>query len=113
MTESTLSNSSTSTKVLAYALAGVVVVPAALLIWLVCAVAGGFVLQLMWGWFVPPTFGLAALSLPQAIGLDLLITWVVMSDTTQVKREWYETIGMSLYRTATFLTVGFVVSRFL
>jgi len=37
-------------------------------------VASGFVISILWGWFVVPLFGLPALSIPHAIGITLIIS---------------------------------------
>lgn len=36
----------------------------------------GFVYATLWGWFVAPTFDLPNLSIPTAIGIDLLLSLV-------------------------------------
>jgi hypothetical protein len=38
----------------------------------------GYVLSIIWGWFIAPTFGIAYLSVPLAIGISSavrLVTW--------------------------------------
>ena len=37
---------------------------------------GGFTLQCLWSWFVVTQFGLAPLSIPVAIGLKMLVSYV-------------------------------------
>lgn len=34
----------------------------------------GFVISALWGWFVSPTFGLPALSIPLALGISLVLS---------------------------------------
>ena len=41
----------------------------------------GFTVMCLWGWFVAPTFGLTPLSLLQAIGLDLSVTFLTTNST--------------------------------
>lgn len=41
----------------------------------VAAILQGLVLSALWGWFVVPTFGLAPLSIPAAIGLGLILAF--------------------------------------
>ena len=37
------------------------------------SVANGFVLGILWKWFVVPVFGLSALTLPQSMGIALIV----------------------------------------
>ena len=41
----------------------------------------GYVLSIVWGWFVSPTFGIARLSVPVAIGFSSVIRLVTWQDT--------------------------------
>lgn len=40
----------------------------------------GYVLCVLWGWFIVDTFGLPALTIPQAIGLVLIIIFLTHHD---------------------------------
>jgi len=40
------------------------------------AVWGGIVLRMLWAWFIVPTFGLPSLSIPVAIGIGLMMTFL-------------------------------------
>lgn len=41
----------------------------------------GYVLSITWGWFVAPTFGVARLSVPAAIGISAIVGFMAKSDT--------------------------------
>lgn len=47
-----------------------------LLLWPLAAVVRGFVLQVLWGWFMVTTFALAALTIPQALGLSMTVSFL-------------------------------------
>lgn len=60
---------------------------------LLCAaistISGGFVLSKLWLWFVVP-LGALSISVPQAIGIDLMVTYMVVrpsNDTKTTKGE--------------------------
>ena len=44
-----------------------------LLLIIPAAIWGGYVLSILWGWFFVPVFGLPTLSVPQAIGISLIV----------------------------------------
>lgn len=39
------------------------------------AIVNGYVFSQLWAWFVVATFGLTAITIPQAIGLAMVIGW--------------------------------------
>lgn len=39
-------------------------------------VLNGYVLSVLWGWFIVPVFGLPALTIPVAIGIALVISFL-------------------------------------
>lgn len=77
----------------------------------------GWVFTILWGWFVVKTFSLPSLSIPEAIGLALVIFMLVGNKKGFKEKpesfEWvpalYEYFGYSLVT----LLVGYVVSLFL
>ena len=40
----------------------------------ISAILNGWVLSILWGWFIVPHFGLPALSIPVAIGIALVVS---------------------------------------
>ena len=84
------------------------------------AICEGFALSVLWRWFVASTFGLPVLSMPQAIGLMLVISVATSryidndqanrKDATDVLVEGlFYPIGLS----AITLCIGVVVKAFL
>lgn len=49
-------------------------------IYLLCLIPGsiwsGYVLSVLWAWFIVPTFELQAISIPAAIGVSLLVNYL-------------------------------------
>ena len=91
------------------------------LIALVSAITGtvwsGYVITLLWKWFVVPTFGLPLLSIPLAIGLALLLTMFRTTPDSKPKQEATEVlgrvIGESWLKPAMLLAFGAIVKHFL
>lgn len=79
--------------------------------------AGAFVGSHLWLWFVVPTFGLAPLTMPQAFGISLLISfWTYHfkaghKDEREFKEKAAEIIGICLMPWITLL-IGFICYHF-
>lgn len=41
-----------------------------------CTILSGYVLSVLWGWFIVPTFGLPLLTIPVAIGVMLVVAYL-------------------------------------
>lgn len=52
---------------------GIIAIP---LIVAVGSILNGYVLSVLWTWFVVPTFGLPKLSIPVAIGISLVVSYL-------------------------------------
>ncbi len=84
---------------------------AAVMVW------SGYVLSLLWGWFLVPTFGFPVLSIPAAIGLALIVRYLtahktdVTKDKTKDERiaEW----GVAFLWPALALLVGWIVKHWM
>ncbi len=73
-------------------------------------IMNGWVLSVLWGWFVVPLFHLPELTIPYAIGISTVIGLFKKSTTDQNdKREFYEKLIEALIITfiAPLLTLGF------
>lgn len=84
----------------------VILIPAAIL-W------AGYALQVLWGWFIVPAFGLAALTLPQAIGIDVIVTML----TSHARRsdespQFAAAVGRAAVMPAMYLLIGWVARQF-
>lgn len=75
----------------------------------------GFVVSILWGWFITP-FGLPAISLPLAIGLSLTIGYIT-SKTADNHKDDRETdwtkFTANLIGPLVVLTLGYVVHLYL
>ena len=80
----------------------------------------GFVLTKVWGWFVVPSFGLAALSIPVAIGLVCtmrLLTGLynqatVFDKTDSTEESFGKAIGVMFIAPLILLAIAWVATWF-
>jgi len=78
----------------------------------------GYVLTVLWGWFVVPTFGLPALALAPAIGLAMVVSFLTYQHTASqepdpdVSTRMAKAIAHTLVMPALVLGIGWVVARF-
>lgn len=81
------------------------------------ALLKGFVITKLWGWFVVPAFGVAAISLPVAIGLGVLLSFMTctyMSGMIVRKEDWLKNTLMLMYtHPIIVLFTGWIVQMFL
>lgn len=61
-------------------LAGLVAISLVVGIAAVLAICSGFTLSILWGWFMVPVFHLPELSIPQAIGISVVIHFLTNKD---------------------------------
>jgi hypothetical protein len=77
----------------------------------------GYVLSVLWRWFVVPWFGLAPLSVVQAIGLALVIGFLthqhIKNDYEDSTTELIYQIAMAIFRPAFALFFGWIVKSFI
>ena len=73
----------------------------------VAIIVRGFVLTKLWGWFVVPVFGLPALHIAAAVGLSLLLGYLL--STTKEKTSL---VGIFANAGAAYL-VGWVIHLFM
>jgi hypothetical protein len=92
------------------------------LVFVLCALGviwNGYVLSVLWGWFVVPTFGMQPLALAPAIGLALVassLTHQYKKDAKSEKSEIGETIyafSLMMVQPAMLLLVGWIVKHWL
>jgi hypothetical protein len=81
------------------------------------AIWNGYVLTILWGWFIAPTFGLPALSLATAIGLALVVSYLTHQYLPKCAEEGdtWDKLGRAfwhmLMRPAFSLLIGWVVKQ--
>lgn len=81
----------------------------------------GCVLQIMWGWFMTPTFHVPQLSIPQAIGLGLVVTFMTKNVTGEKKksgtapktRDVVLALSETVLSRVVILSMGWVVQKFM
>jgi len=87
----------------------------------ISVVASGYALTVLWGWFVIPTFGAPALSLPAAYGLSMIVSFMTYQETKSVATSDDSSIWMTLlkgffmaiFRPAFALLFGWLVHLFM
>ena len=83
------------------------------------AIYSGYVLSVMWDWFIVSHFGLKAIPIPIAIGLGLIISFMTKQDTDKESNDKSLTdvlikgFVMALFKPTIFLFLGWVVTFFI
>lgn len=83
----------------------------------VASIFGGWVLTVLWRWFIIPTFGLPALSIPLAIGINLVVGHLVLlsQPNTDKGKSIFDNLAESLVFAMTtrtlFLISGFILHQ--
>lgn len=81
-----------------------------------CNIFSGFVLSILWGWFAVPAFGLPALTIPLAMGIMLVVSYMTkQADFNNQDREDYQKRMnvVSIVKPLGALAVGWVVKFFM
>ena len=78
-------------------------------------VIDGYVLSLLWAWLVVPTFRIPALSIAQAIGIMLVVGFIVEEHAVAGDGEnpLERIIGRTIVRPAIVLAVGWIVTQWI
>lgn len=89
------------------------------LLFTVSPLVSGFVTSQLWAWFIVPTFNAPTLNIPQAIGLTLIINWLVRDVSKDSDGDKTVLYLFTLWLVKTFgiaamaLLMGMVVKGFL
>lgn len=89
-----------------------------LVILIASVILSGFVLQLLWSWFVVPTFDAPSLTIPAAIGLSCVVTYLTNEGNTanQQKENMDEAVirllTFAIGRPVMYLGIGWVIHLF-
>lgn len=109
-----MASDDSTTKVLAGLIAGIGLIAGMVVLIAAAALWEAFVLLRLWQWFVVPTFSLAPLTYPAAIGLGLIVEMLTAS-TTLYKEHTTDPVP-TLVRTfavqAGALLTGWIVTLF-
>lgn len=82
------------------------------LVMLLAALWGGFVVKILWSWFVVPTFGLPALRLIEAIGLSVVVSSIAPRNP-QEKPDLGRAINHAFMSPAAGLFIGWIAHFFM
>lgn len=81
----------------------------------ISSILRGYVLSVLWGWFVVPTFGLPALSIPIAIGISMILAFT--THQISVKKEEDKSVGTQfsniILHPLLVLGIGWIVTLFI
>jgi len=83
------------------------------LLGILTTVLNGFVLTVLWRWFVVETFGLKSLTIPQALGIALVIGFLTSHYSGEDKRSILEKAIYVVLAPLFFLAIGFVYHLFM
>lgn len=72
----------------------------------------GFVLKLLWGWFVSPIFGLPKLAFMSAAGLLLLTSFLTAHHIPRTNEQTIEALNSHFSMPALVLCVGWIFHFF-
>lgn len=78
----------------------------------VLTIIGGWVLSVMWNWFIPVIFhGAPYLTVSQAIGVSLVVSAFMRPEKPR-KEEWWIPVAEALLRLALLLLFGFIAHQY-
>lgn len=82
------------------------------------ALLAGYVFSILWGWFIVPTFGIAALSIAQALGVSLTFSYISSAkpddDSTKSSEDrLISAISWTITKAAMAISIGWIVKSFI
>ena len=72
----------------------------------IATILSGFVIQIMWGWFITPLFDIYPPTIAQAIGLSLFVGAMRPSAASAKSETGKDTSALESVFTAAFVTIG-------
>jgi hypothetical protein len=73
----------------------------------------GWVLSILWAWFIVPVFSAPALSIPYALGVALVVGMMThQPNRAKDERKWYEIIAHELGDPIVILVMGYIIRLF-
>ena len=90
----------------------------AIILMVLSAIFSGYALSVLWSWFIVPTFGLPAISIPVAIGISIIVGYMSRSVTEKDEDESFgdimtKGIITAITKPAMALLIGYVVHLFM
>lgn len=86
-----------------------------ILILIMSVMWSGYILSILWSWFMVPIFGLPELSVPAAIGVAIVFGYFTrgIKMSAESRKDWAETISTAFLTPLVFLFMGWIVKSFL
>ncbi len=75
------------------------------------AIWRGYVLSILWIWFIVPAFGLSPLSIPYAIGFALVVSFLTPMPSKGKELDWSNAIAQIAFAPALALLCGWIVTK--
>jgi len=84
----------------------------------IAVAVNGWVLSVLWGWFIVPQFGVDPLSIPVAIGISTVVGMIAKADTWNLaKREMdnpaIEAVAVAILSPLFALAFGWIITLFM
>lgn len=85
----------------------------------IASALNGWALSIMWGWFIVPVFNLPQLSIVQAVGVGIIISYTtkVVDYKGDDKKDQHEELARTLFsaivKPFVFLSIGWIVTLFI
>jgi hypothetical protein len=73
----------------------------------------GYAISVLWGWFIVTTFGLVALSVPQAIGMSLMVSYLTHHSLQKDEHSTGEKIAIAILKPILALGFGWIITLFM
>ena len=86
---------------------------------IVSTLLNGWALSVLWGWFFVPTLGLPDLTVVQAIGIGMVVSYLThqYTDTDSKNEEWWEGIvrafSFAIFKPIFAISFGWVIHLFM
>ena len=100
------------TEACAACLVGIVAIPLLIVVTAGMVLLDGVLVRILWDWFIVTTFGAAPLSLAQAIGLSVFVSYMLIpsfSDDSGTTKH----VVRYLSKTAIIMLIAFVVHQYI
>jgi len=80
-----------------------------IIIGLLSSLWSGYVLKVLWGWFVVPVFNAPALSFIYAAGLMIVLGFVQHLPKPDPEAKWYSSLDVVILKPLIFLLFGWLI----
>lgn len=81
-----------------------------------CFILGGYVLSILWAWFIVGTFGLPALTIPLALGIMVVVSYLTKQPNfaNEDKEDYVKRTNiLAIVKPLGALAVGWVIKSFM